>query len=45
METKAPPQQPQYGIENLYLFPFYQNRADYRAKTGQEAPEGDQPST
>ncbi|MBI1786229.1 MAG: hypothetical protein HYR60_01595 [Acidobacteria bacterium] len=32
------PQLPQYGLENLYLFPFYQGRADYKARTGQDAP-------
>ncbi len=41
MEIKAPPQQPQYGIETLFLFPHYLNRADYLAKTGKEAPEWD----
>lgn len=30
--------QSQYGIETLYLFPIYSSRANYRAKTGKEAP-------
>ena len=28
----------QYGLEELYLFPYYQTREDYRAKTGHDAP-------
>lgn len=32
---------PKYGLENLFLFPFYQNRAQYRKATGVEAPEFD----
>ncbi|MBS1825263.1 MAG: hypothetical protein JST93_08070 [Acidobacteria bacterium] len=30
--------QPTYGLANLYLFPVYQTREEYRQKTGQEAP-------
>jgi hypothetical protein len=29
---------PKYGLENLYLFPYYQTRDAYRAATGQIAP-------
>ena len=29
---------PIYGLENLYLFPRYQTRADYQKATGQEPP-------
>ena len=28
----------QYGLEELHLFPYYQTREDYRAKTGHDAP-------
>lgn len=38
MSLQSPPQLPQYGIENLYLYPFYQGREDYRTRTGQDAP-------
>lgn len=29
---------PTYGLANLYLFPVYQTREEYRQKTGMEAP-------
>lgn len=29
---------PKYGLDKLYLFPYYQNREQYRAATGVEAP-------
>ena len=29
---------PIYGLENLYLYPRYQTRADYQKATGQEPP-------
>ena len=29
---------PSYGLANLYLFPVYQTREEYRQKTGTEAP-------
>ena len=32
------PNAPQYGVDNLYLFPVYQTRDQYRAATGQEPP-------
>jgi len=32
---------PKYGLENLSLFPVYQNRAQYLKATGIEAPEFD----
>ena len=40
MEIKAP-QLPQYGIQHLYRFPYYQSRAHYKAVTGMEPPEFD----
>jgi hypothetical protein len=30
--------QPQYGIENLYIFPYYSTREAYQHATGQEPP-------
>lgn len=30
--------QPKYGLNQLYLFPVYQTRADYKAATGKEPP-------
>ncbi|MFN0104789.1 MAG: hypothetical protein ACKV2U_22230 [Bryobacteraceae bacterium] len=30
-----------YGIERLYLFPYYQTREDYQKATGMEAPKFD----
>lgn len=35
--SSQPPKAPQYGIDHLYLFPFYSSRDQYRARTGQEA--------
>lgn len=32
---------PTYGLEKLFLFPIYQNRAQYLSATGVEAPEFD----
>ena len=32
---------PKYGLENLFLFPVYQNRAQYRSAFGVDAPEFD----
>lgn len=32
---------PKYGLEKLYLFPFFQTREQYRQATGQEPPEFD----
>jgi hypothetical protein len=32
---------PKYGLENLFLFPIYQNRAQFLKATGVEAPEFD----
>ncbi len=30
--------QPKYGLNQLYLYPVYQTRAEYQAATGQEPP-------
>lgn len=32
---------PKYGLEKLYLFPYFQTREQYRLATGQEPPEFD----
>jgi hypothetical protein len=32
---------PKYGLENLFLFPVYQNRAQFLKATGVAAPEFD----
>ena len=29
---------PKYGLDKLYLFPYYQSREQYRAATGEEPP-------
>ena len=30
---------PQYGLQHLYLFPYYQSREDYQKATGSEPPQ------